>query len=127
MEERIVTTGVQAFQYIEIVFYGVIWWMAALSGVARAVFDNEYRNWRHLVSIGVLSGFVGLSIVGVSYQWLGGTGGDEFYFVAISCLAGLMGKEQTLFLSFVFRRVLKHLLGEQLYNELSQRNKDDVK
>lgn len=126
MENQVITTGVQAFQVVEIIFYGVIWWVAALSGMARAAFDNDYRSWRHLCSIGIMSGFVGISVVGLGYKWLGGSGGDEFYFIALATMAGLMGKEQTVLLTFLFRKALKTLLGEELYNELAKTRVKDV-
>ena len=92
MEEIVLTQ--QPFSQVEAIFYAAVWCVGACTGMARAGRDRDFRDCRNLISIGVVSGFFAFAVVGIMYRWFGDPGTDEFFFLALSALLGLLGKEQ---------------------------------
>ena len=121
MEE--IFTNQQPFQAAQAVFYGAIFCVGAASGLFRAGRDHDYRNLWHLCNIGLVSGAFAFAILGTCYRWVGSPGNDEFFFLAMASLLGLIGKEQDRILRGVVRFAFDKI-GVKDVEELE--GKDDV-
>jgi hypothetical protein len=100
MEEMV---SQQPFEFAEAIFYGSIFAIGAATGIVRAGRDHEYRNCWHLCNIGLTSGAFTFAVLGTMYRWVGSPGTDEWSFLAMASLLGLIGKEQDKLIRGVIR------------------------
>ena len=105
--EEVVTQ--QPFEFAEAIFYGTIFAIGGATGIFRAGRDHEYRNCWHLINLGLTSGSFTFAILGTLYRWVGDPGNDEFFFLAMASLLGLIGKEQDRMLRGVIRFAFERL------------------
>ena len=91
----------------EITFYCLVWIVAFAASLLRAIRDNESRTAWHGIALGCTAGFVSFGVVSI---WLNSdTAGDAlpWYWLGVSALIGLLGKEQDNIMRLVIQSVLK--------------------
>lgn len=90
-------------------FWAVVWVLAATAGTLRALRDSDYRDCLSLVSVGLFSGMVGFGVVAVLVGSSGNHIGHEPYYLGLSALLGLMGKEQDRLMRYVITTVFEKI------------------
>lgn len=83
----------QAIGQEELIFYGLCFLLGSAAGLFRTARDNDFLDLWNLVNISVVSGFLSFSVISILYRWFGNGSGDEFYFLGVASLLGLLGKD----------------------------------
>ena len=89
----------------EILFFLAVWTIGFLAAFFRAVRDNDFRDLWHCFSLGAVSGMVSFGVVAVFFVPDTDNSGRHWYWLGISALVGLLGKEQDTFAKFVLSKV----------------------
>ena len=95
------------FKGAEAVFYVLAWGVAALAGLSRQLSISEHATCKHLLAITANSGFLGFAVVALLCRHSGGIAGFEFYYLALSSVIGLAGKEQEQIVSMLWKKFMK--------------------
>lgn len=92
----------------EIIFFSILYAVTVAASISRGLRDAEYRNHWHCLTSGFTSGFFSLGIITV---WLNSdtsnNTGNAWYYIGISVLLGLAGKEQDTILRFILSGIAK--------------------
>jgi hypothetical protein len=97
------------FRFVEIIYYGTVWFVACASGVSRALRGNPRFICRDFISIGFCSGFLGVAVVSLRDYAGGGFDGSQWGGIGLAALIGLAGKEQELIVRVLWRSIMKKL------------------
>lgn len=90
----------------EAVFYMLSWVVASMAGISRQLSLVDIITCRNIVAVGVNSGFLGFAVVAFLVRASGGFVGTEFYYLGVSAVVGLAGKEQEQILSMIWRKFM---------------------
>jgi hypothetical protein len=78
----------------EIFYYVIVWFMACAAALARIARDREYVSVWHCLGVGATSGFYGFGVVALFFIPNPSSADSNWYWIGISALVGLLGKEQ---------------------------------
>ena len=78
----------------EIIYYAIVWFVAALASLARIARDSEFVSVWHCIGSSATSGFYGFGVVALFFVPNPSTVDSNWYWIGISALVGLLGKEQ---------------------------------
>lgn len=99
---------VQGITIAEVIFFAMVWSAAFLATVARSVRDNDSHSVWHCFSFGCTAGFLASGTVAVLVgRDPAGIGSHTWFWIGLSALIGLLGKEQDKLLRFILSGVLK--------------------
>ena len=87
-------------------FWSLCWGLSASAGVARALRDSDYDDLLSLASVGLFSGLFGFAMVSLWVGSRGGHIGNEFRYLGLATLLGLLGKEQDRLVRYVINKTL---------------------
>lgn len=96
----------------EIVFYAMVWLVGFASSFSRAVRDRECVDCRNVFGLSATAGFVSFGVVAVLFVPNADAPSSGWYWIGVSALVGILGKEQdkiakaVLSKSFAMSRVL---------------------
>lgn len=96
----------------EILFCATVWIMAAMCGASRCVRNGSFESLWHLVSVASVSGFTGFAVVAVSGSRYSDADFNHLFWLGVSCVVGLAGKEQTALISAVWKIVIGRIVPE---------------
>ena len=99
------------FSIDAITFYSVIFSVAFLATVTRAVRDRDWSSCGNLVGIGGTAGFLSVGVVCVLGPSLDDLEWNRWYWVGASALLGLLGKEQDKIARIIVGGMLKGFRG----------------
>lgn len=91
----------------EIVFYGLVWVVAFAASLFRAIRDGESGSAGHGCALGVTAGFVSFGVVSIWVNSNSSSVNLPWYWIGVSALIGLLGKEQDRLMRIVIQSVLK--------------------
>ncbi len=95
-----------------IAYFATIWIVAALAGVSRCVHNGNYRSLGHTCSVAGVSGFLGLGVVAMLCGDYFRDDFDTVYYLGVSSVIGLAGKEQTELITIIWRSPIARLKGK---------------
>ena len=108
------------FETGESIYYAAVWLVAFCAGVSQTLRNGNYQHCWHSVNIGLVSGFLGFSVVSFIDGHARDRVGDEFYYLGIAVLIGLATQHQ--------EKILTHFVNSMLakfgYDESSSSNQD---
>jgi hypothetical protein len=78
----------------EIFYYVLVWFVASLAAMARIARDREFVSVWHCIGVGATSGFYGFGIVALFFVPDPASADRSWYWIGVSALVGLLGKEQ---------------------------------
>lgn len=78
----------------EIVFYAIVWFFGFASSFSRAVRDRECVDSRNILGLSATAGFVSFGVVAVLFVPDADAPSSSWYWIGISALVGILGKEQ---------------------------------
>ena len=108
------------FETGESIYYAAVWLVAFCAGVSQTLRNGNYKHCWHSVNIGLVSGFLGFSVVSFIDGHARDRVGDEFYYLGIAVLIGLATQHQ--------EKILTHFVNSMLakfgYEETSSSNQD---
>lgn len=90
-------------------FWSLCWALSAAAGVARALRDSDYDDLVSLVSVGLFSGLFGFAMVAIWVGSRGGHIGNEFRYLGLATLLGLLGKEQDKLVRYVINKTFSKI------------------
>jgi hypothetical protein len=82
------------FQFHETLFYVVTWIIGVLSSSIRVLCSHQYDKPLDVLSIGLSGGFFSFAVVGIYAHYSASDTTSPFFYLAVSALVGLLGKEQ---------------------------------
>jgi hypothetical protein len=92
----------------EIIFFAVVWAVAFMATVFRSIRDRDSHSFWHCLAFGFTAGFLASGIIAVLVgRTPAGVGVTPWYWIGVSALIGLLGKEQDKVLRFVLYSLLK--------------------
>lgn len=95
-------------------YIATIWAVGFLSGVFRTAYNGNYRNVFHCFSTGVLAGLISVTVVGIWTSFVPVTPGNSMFFVSVSMVIGLSGRESIDFLKITtdgIKEMFQNLTG----------------
>ena len=108
------------FEAGESIYYAAVWLVAFCAGVSQTLRGGNYKHCWHSVNIGLVSGFLGFSVVSFIDGHARDRVGDEFYYLGIAVLIGLATQHQ--------EKILTHFVNSMLakfgYEETPGVNQD---
>lgn len=78
----------------EIVFYSIVWFVGFAAAFSRAVRDRECFDNRNILGLSATAGFVSFGVVAVLFVPGSDASGSSWYWIGVSALVGIVGKEQ---------------------------------
>jgi len=78
----------------EIVFYAIVWFVGFAASFSRAVRDRECVDCRNIFGLSATAGFVSFGVVAVLFVPSPDAPSSSWYWIGISALVGILGKEQ---------------------------------
>lgn len=106
-----------AFEYVDSIFYLVVWAIGFLAATVRVIRDHSYINVSDLLSIGMSGGFFAFGFVCILLRFDPPDDGNGFFYLGISALVGLLGKEQDKYLRLILKKVFKTIGVDDISNE----------
>ncbi len=92
----------------EVIFFALVWSIAFLATVFRSIRDGDSRSVWNCIAFGFTAGFLSSGIIAVLVgRNPNNIAGTHWYWLGVSALIGLLGKEQDKVLRFVLSGVLK--------------------
>lgn len=88
-----------------ICYFATVWLVSALAGTFRTLRNGDFRSIKHLVAIAGVSGFLGFAIVAIFAGDISDPDFNGAFFLGVSALAGLAGKEQTDIISWLWNQL----------------------
>ena len=115
---------IEPFKYEEVVFYALVWLAAFIGALARTIRDRAFRNIGHLFATGFTAGLFSFGVVAFLLDNHSGDSLNPWYYIAVSALIGLAGKEQDYYLRMMIQKIFN--MGQILFKDLPK-EKDDGK
>ena len=94
-------------QAAEIIFHCAAWCIGFASGTARLLREDGDYNVRYIIAVGSCSAFFAAGVCAVLARYDSGSSSHAWFYLGLSALIGLLGKEQDMFLRMIIERVLK--------------------
>ena len=95
----------------EVLFFVIVWVVAALAGVSRCIYNGDFQSIHHCAAVASVSGFLGFAVcASVS----GNPNQPDFnptFYVGLSAIIGLSGKNQTELIEIVWRGIIDRLVN----------------
>lgn len=101
------------FQTIEVVYFVVVWVLAFLAGISRTIRDHTYQRWWDCVSIGMVGGFYGFSVVSILGYYGPDIAAFGWGYIGLAVVVGSLGKEQDKVMRWVFLRTIEKFTGNK--------------
>jgi len=116
MDPQEMASQAASLDVTEAKFYAAAFALAVSAGMVRTWSDHRFRDFWHLLSTSLVSGFIGLGCVAFACWPIGGSVGHKPGMVAIAVFVGLMGKEANkippLAVEFILRRFGLEIRGK---------------
>ena len=105
----------------EIFYYVVVWFIAFGASLARVARDRDNVSLWNGLGVGATSGFYGFGVVAIFFVPSAASGHGTWYWIGVSAMVGLLGKEQDMIAKTLISKVfaVAKLLQES-------NNKDDT-
>lgn len=92
----------------EVIFFALVWAVSFLATIFRSIRDGDSHTLWHLFSFGCTAGFLSSGIIAVLVgRNPGNLAGTHWYWIGVSALIGLLGKEQDKVLRFFMSGLLR--------------------
>ena len=89
----------------EIVFYAMVWFVGFAASFSRAVRDRECIDCRNIFGLSSTAGFISFGVVAVLFVPDANAPSSSWYWVGVSALVGILGKEQDKIAKVVLAKV----------------------
>lgn len=93
--------------YLSISYFATVFTVAALAGVFRTVRNGDYRSVSHCIGVAGVSGFLGFGVVALVAGDHSRTDFNPVWYLGVSAIIGLAGKEQNEMISILWQNVMK--------------------
>lgn len=93
-----------------ILYLLVVWLVSALAGASRCIRNGDFESLSHLFAVAGFSGFVGFGVVCLCIGDLNAAVVNKPVYLGISAIVGLAGKEQTMIISMLWKRIFGNVV-----------------
>lgn len=104
---RAIAGAIERNPIAELSFFAAVFAIAFVAGVSRAIRDDDYGTFGQCFCLGICSGSLGFCCVALAL----GPGhvpvGFDWFYLGLSALVGLVGKEQDRLIRFLLSRIFK--------------------
>jgi hypothetical protein len=113
---------VHGFSAQSVTFFAAVFLVAFCASITRSVRDSDFRSSWNLLGLGGSAGFLCVGVVAVLARRGDGADGDNWYWLGLAALLGLLGKEQDKVLRIIVGGVIRGF--RQAIDEAEQKEKD---